>query len=304
MMIRTDLAIEAQEIAQSAGRLEGVQSEERKVGEVTVSTVRVLDGRGEKALGKPMGTYVTVDAPGLGDAEDAVFGDALNAVAEELKKMLAPLGNGTGLVAGRGNDLLTPDARGPRCVKNLLVTRHIAGELTKITGLENLRPVAAMAPGVLGQTGVEAGEILKAVVQRIAPVAVIVVDALASRRASRLGSTIQIADTGIVPGSGIGNSRFAVNRETLGVPVLSVGVPTVVDAATFAIGVLENAGFQPDGQEQEKIRASIEPGGIPMFVTPRMVDLVIEHAARLTGLAINKALNPSVPLEDIEQLVS
>jgi len=156
-LIRTDLAVEAREIAQGAGALEGVVSEEEKHGQVTLTRVKVLDEKGERAIGKPVGTYVTVDVPGLGDADDEIFFSALDAVACEIEAMLKPVGDGEVLVAGLGNAMMTPDAIGPRCVKNLLVTRHIAGELSRIAGFEKLRPVAAFAPGVLGQTGVEAG---------------------------------------------------------------------------------------------------------------------------------------------------
>lgn len=304
MGLRTDLAIEAREIAQGAGELEGVTSETFQSGNVTVTRVKVINERGEQKIGKPVGTYVTVEAPGLAEADDEIFNNAMEAIGSELQSMIEPFGEGTVLVAGLGNAGLTPDALGPRCIKSLLVTRHIAGELKKLPGLEGLRPVAAIAPGVLGQTGVEVGEIIRALVTKVSPVAVIVVDALASRRASRLGNTVQLADTGIIPGSGVGNSRFAINKETLGVPVISMGVPTVVDAATFAIDIMENAGVQTNAGQEDKIRASIEPGGITMFVTPRMVDLLIEHAARLAGFAINRALHPSVSVEDMARLVS
>lgn len=301
-LIRTDLAVEAREIAQGAGTLEGVESQEEKHGEVTLSRVKVLNEKGEKAIGKPVGTYVTVDVPNLGEAEDEIFFSALDAVAGELASMLKPIGDGEVLVAGLGNASMTPDAIGPRCIKNILVTRHVAGELSKISGFENLRRVAAVAPGVLGQTGVEAGEMLKALVAKINPVAVIVVDALASRRASRLGRTVQMADTGIVPGSGVNNARFAVDKNTLGVPVISVGVPTVVDAATIAVDLMSGAGIDTDEQQRDRLRTCM--GNDPMFVTPRFVDTIVEHASRLTGLAINKALNPSISLEDMTALIS
>jgi spore protease len=218
--------------------------------------------------------------------------------------MLSNVKEGLILVAGLGNALMTPDALGPRTVENILVTRHIAGELSKIEGLEGMRPVAAIAPGVLGQTGVETGEIIYALVQKIKPAAVIVVDALSSRRASRLGNTIQLSDTGIIPGSGVGNSRFAINSDTLGVPVFSIGVPTVVDAATLVIDVLEGAGIPVNQTDEQKIKSSIEPGGLTMFVTPRLVDLVIEHAAKLTGMAINRALHPTISTTDLAMLVN
>lgn len=303
-MIRTDLALESHEIAQAKGAVDGVLSEETKNGEVTVTKVTVLNENGAKTIGKPVGTYVTVEASGLFEAGDEVYENALSSVANELVNMLKNVKNGLVLVAGLGNSLMTPDALGPRTVENILVTRHIAGELCKIEGLEGMRPVAAIAPGVLGQTGVETGEIIYALVQKIQPTVVIVVDALSSRRASRLGNTIQISDTGITPGSGIGNSRFAINSETLGVPVISIGVPTVVDAATLVIDVLEGAGIPANQTDEQKIKSSIEPGGLTMFVTPRLVDLVIEHAAKLTGMAINRALHPTISKENIAMLVN
>lgn len=302
-LVRTDLAVEAHETAARSGAPDGVTREEFTRGGVKVTRVRVLDGRGEKAIGKPVGTYVTVETGSLDDVGGEGYYEAAQAIADEMSAMLKPAGDGLVLVAGLGNAGMTPDALGPRCIENVLVTRHVAGELTKISGFEGLRAVAAIAPGVLGQTGVETGEILKALVQRIKPVAVIAVDALASRRASRLGTTVQIADTGITPGSGIGNTRFAVDSATLGVPVISLGVPTVVDAATLAIDVLEGAGIETPPQDEEKIRASIDPGGVSLFVTPRMIDLIVEHAASLAGLAINRALHPGVSPEDIDKLV-
>lgn len=302
-LIRTDLALEAHETAARNGEPDGVTHEEFSHAGIKVSRVRVLDERGEKAIGKPVGTYVTIETGSLDDVGGDGYYEAAETIASEIGEMLKPIGNGMVLVAGLGNAEMTPDALGPRCISNVLVTRHIAGELTKIKGLESLRAVEAIAPGVLGQTGVETGEIIKALVQRTYPVAVIAIDALASRRASRLGNTVQIADTGISPGSGIGNTRFAVDRRTLGVPVISIGVPTVVDAATLAIDVLEEAGIDTPPDDEEKIRSSIDPGGVSLFVTPRMIDLIVEHAASLTGLAINRALHPGVSIDDIQKLV-
>lgn len=302
-LIRTDLALEAHETASRSGEPDGVSHEEFTIGTTKVTRVKVLDQRGEKAIGKPIGTYVTVETGGLDDVGGDSYFEAADAVANELSAMLKPIGDGLVLVAGLGNAEMTPDALGPRCITNVLVTRHVAGELTKIKGFEGLRAVAAIAPGVLGQTGVETGEIIKSLVERIKPAAVIAVDALASRRVSRLGNTIQLADTGISPGSGVGNTRFAINSQTLGIPVISIGVPTVVDAATLAIDILEEAGINTPQQDEEKIRASIEPGGISLFVTPRMIDLIVEHASSLTGLAINRALHPGVSNEDMAKLV-
>ncbi|AYF39802.1 GPR endopeptidase [Ethanoligenens harbinense] len=253
--VRTDLAVEAHEIAKSAGNLSGVESTEETTGHVKLTRVKVLDERGEQAIGKPVGTYVTVEVPGLDDTEGETFLEAVETVGKELAAMLQEM-RGEVLVAGLGNAEMTPDAIGPRSVQNVLVTRHVAGELSQISGMEGTRGVAAIAPGVLGQTGVEAGEILKALVMKIRPVAVIAVDALASRRAARLGNTIQIADTGIIPGSGVGNARFAVNKDSLGVPVIALGIPTVVDAATLAVDLIEDAGFHADEGAREKSAAA------------------------------------------------
>lgn len=301
-LIRTDLALEAHETASRSGEPDGVTHDEFVSSGVKVTRVRVLNQRGEKAIGKPVGTYVTIETGKLDDVGGDEYYEASKVIACEIAAMLKPAGDGLVLVAGLGNAEMTPDALGPRCVSKVLVTRHIAGELTRIKGLESMRAVAALAPGVLGQTGVETGEIIKAVVDRVHPVAVIAIDALASRRASRLGNTVQIADTGIAPGSGVGNTRFSVNKETLGIPVISLGVPTVVDAATLAIDVLSEAGIETPPENEEKIRSSIEPGGVSLFVTPRMIDLIVEHAASLTGLAINRALHPGVSVEDITKL--
>lgn len=302
-LIRTDLALEAHENAAKAGAVNGVISEESMRGDIKISKLQVIDARGSQSIGKPIGTYVTIETGGLEDVESESYENAVGAVADELASMLAPYKDGLVLVAGLGNATMTPDALGPKCIEKVLVTRHVAGELTKVKGFENMRAVAAIAPGVLGQTGVETGEIIKAVVDRLNPVAVIAIDALASRRANRLGNTVQLSDTGITPGSGIGNMRFAINRETLGIPVISLGVPTVVDAATLAIDVLDNAGIATPPQDENKIRSSIDPGGVSLFVTPRMIDLIIEHAASLAGKAINRALHPGVEPENIEQLV-
>lgn len=302
-LIRTDLALEAHENAAAGGAVDGVENTQKEVGDIKVSKVKILDARGEQAMGKPIGTYVTVETGELSDVDGESYNNAVNVIAEEITEMLKPCGNGLVLVAGLGNNLMTPDALGPRCVDKVLVTRHVAGELHKVRGFENMRAVAAIAPGVLGQTGVETGEIIRAIVVKLQPVAVIAIDALASRRASRLGNTIQIADTGITPGAGIGNMRNGISKETLGVPVISIGVPTVVDAATLAIDVLAEAGINTAQNDEEKIRKSVDPGGASLFVTPRMIDLIVEHAAQLTGKAINRALHPGVAPGDIDKLV-
>ena len=188
------------------------------------------------------------------------------------------------LVVGLGNSSITPDALGPQVAQHILVTRHLTEELAHSLGMGSLRKTAALIPGVLGQTGVESGELTAALVNFIQPSAVIVVDALAAQDYGRLGRTIQISDSGIAPGSGVQNSRKELSRRTLGIPVLSIGVPTVIDAATLAA--------QLTGGSYEQAHQAA-------MVTPREIDRLIGHSAKFIALAINKALYPELSLEEI-----
>ena len=199
---------------------------------------------------------------------------------------------GTILIAGIGNETITPDALGPKSADNILATRHITGELKRSLGLSGLRSVAVLAPGVLGQTGIETGELIKSVVESIKPSAVIVIDALASRSLSRLGCTIQISDAGISPGSGVGNHRLSLNKETMGIPVIGIGVPTVVDAQTLALELI------PEAKLSYQQKGLVSPRGEQMIVTPREIDLLIERASRLVGMSLNCALHKGLSVED------
>lgn len=284
MDFRTDLALErCENLARKD--LDGILVESYDSNGATVTRIDVVNASGEKKIGKPQGIYVTVEVAPF--AKHAQFIDkSLDAVKEEIKRMLPE--KGSVLVAGLGNSKITPDALGPKCASMIFATRHITGELLKETGFEGLRSVSSFSTGVLGETGAEAGEMIKGVVGMLKPDTVITVDALAARDVSRLGTTIQMCNTGIVPGSGVGNARLEISERTIGVPVISIGVPTVVDAATlisdFAQGVNES-----DIPEQAE----------NMMVTPREVDLMIERAAKLTSLAINCALQPGIAPEDM-----
>ncbi len=205
------------------------------------------------------------------------------------------------LIAGLGNKTITPDALGPRAAELIFATRHIGAELRKSIGMENIRNAAVIIPGVLGKTGVETGEIIESVARKVKPCAVIVIDALASRRLERLGTTVQMATSGVVPGSGVGNARSRIDEQTLGIPVLSVGVPTVVDAATLASDLIEQAGYATDGAEFEKL---LKPIGERIMVTPKEIDLMIERAAQLVAMSINCALQPELDPKDILAIVS
>ncbi len=289
MQIRTDLALERKELCEEDAV--GVQSEERVMGEVKLSRIQILNQAGEKALGKPKGEYITIEMPSLSD-NGGTFDDAHHAIVEMLAKLLPA--KGTVLVVGLGNTAITPDALGPKVANGVLATRHIPEEFAHSVGLTDLRSVAVLWPGVLGQTGIETLEIIKGTVERIHPVAVLAVDALASRRLNRLGCTVQMADSGISPGSGVGNARREISKASLGIPVVSIGVPTVVDAATLVQDLIT----QP-----MDIEATIAPQGRQMIVTPREIDLMIDRAAELLSHAINCALHPAVSPEVLRALV-
>ena len=285
MNFRSDLALECREPTAQEGQ-QGLRCSEEEREGYHLTRLEVLDEAGAKAIGKPVGTYVTIELPPLGEYAD-VYGAGMECAANELRRMLPP--EGPVLVAGLGNDNMTPDALGPRCCALVLATRHIAGELAKSAGLGSLRPVVCLTPGVLGRTGMESAELVAAAVRTTKPAAVLTVDALCARKLSRLGCTIQLSDSGIVPGSGVGNARRELSRGTLGVPVISLGVPTVVDAATLVADLSETSA--PSAESTN------------MMVTPREVDLLIERAAKLCAMAINRALQPHLALEDFLELV-
>lgn len=292
MKYNTDLALESREMA-GAEELEGVEVQERTNQNAKITSIVIKNKQGETFLGKPIGTYITVEiTPFTTDGE--LFDGRLSAVGEELRRLLPE--KGLILVAGLGNDQITPDALGPKSLDYVFATRHITKELAESIGLEHLRGVATIVPGVLGQTGMETGEILKGVVEAIKPAGIIVIDALASMSLERLGCTIQISDTGIVPGSGVGNHRFEISRKTMGVPVIAVGIPTVVDGATLVFDLI-------DKTKAENIVDLIEPRGEKMIVTPREIDTVIERGAKLIGMSINVSLQEGISAEDLFSLV-
>lgn len=270
MIFRTDLALENTEPAKQIRREEGG------------CVLTRIDDRG--------GVYITLEVRAISDHIDA-DDSLLRLISEQLAQLLPK--EGQVLVAGLGNRAVTPDALGPLCTEKILATRHIKGEVARVTGLEGLRPVAVISPGVLGCTGIEAFEVLRAVVGEVKPAAVIAVDALAARSPSRLGCTVQISSAGISPGSGVGNSRPRIDEATLGVPVVSMGIPTVVDAETLAADLLGGS---------EAPRDKVAPRGAPMMVTPREIDLIIGRGARMVGMGINRALNPDLSVEEFEEL--
>ncbi len=280
MNFRTDLAIEKEEFI-TGEKTQGVLKSERTTEKTKITEIEITDSRAQERIGKPMGKYITVEMDEL-SYDSELLDDRLTSLSNEIMKLL-PEGGGTVLVVGIGNESITPDALGPRCARLIFSTRHIDSKLKQEIGLEQLNPVCALATGVLGQTGIETGEIIKSVAGVVKPKAVIVIDALAAAQLNRLGRTVQLTDTGITPGSGVGNSRSEISEKTLGVPVIAVGVPTVVDAVTLTKDITRTAEFNKNRDDSEN-----------MIVTPREIDTVIDRAAKLLALAVNCALQPDI----------
>lgn len=288
--LRTDLALEARELWQKSAsfstNVEGLLHEEGERNGVPVTTVEIRSEAAEKALGKGRGRYVTLGLDSVQRREDSAFPRTVRVIAEELGAFLRELPEGeTVLVAGLGNRLITPDAVGPGTHRNVLVTRHLVGEMPEQFGY--LRPVASVCAEVMGNTGVESGEVVRAVCGSVRPCCVIAVDALASRSMERLCRTVQISNAGIAPGSGVGNHRFPLTKESLGVPVIALGVPTVVDAAALCAD-LTGAG---------------EGMGQGLMVTPRDIDRQVADLSKLLGYGISLALQPQMTVAELELLL-
>ncbi len=296
--IRTDLALEAceiwQENADRQTELSGVIAEEKEINGHKVHRVEIINEDGERALGKPQGTYITIELFGVARREDAVFPRAIKTVSDALSKIL-PKNCETVLIAGLGNRAITPDAVGDVSIENVMVTRHLVDNLPEY--FSSFKKVSAIAPGVLGTTGVESYEIIAGVANRISPDCIIVIDALASRSIDRLCNTIQITDTGIIPGSGVGNSRRAINRETLNIPVIAIGVPTVVDVSSVIYDIITDSGMKLPEHILESYSESL-------MVTPKEIDTQISDVGKIIGYAINMSLQPDITIEDMDTFLS
>lgn len=290
MGIRTDLAVEARELWKSrAGEvteLPGVRAREVSRRGMVTTLVEILNEQGAQALGKPVGRYLTVSLPRGMLRSPQGFARAARQLGRVVASMVPE--KGAVLVAGLGNSAITPDALGPKALEHLVVTRHLR------KGFAQLRAVSAIAPGVLGTTGLESVEVVRGIVERAQPKCVVVVDALAARRLERVCTTVQLSDTGLEPGSGVKNRRAAFTAETLGVPVIALGVPTVVDAATL----LEDTVCECGGAV----------GSAPlcdptMVVSPKDIDARVARMARLVGFGLSLGLHGSLTMEDVSCLV-
>lgn len=306
---RTDLAVEMREAYKKAQNVDmpGVTSEEERIDDVTITRVKVETEEGAGYIGKPVGNYITLDAPKIKDNDPDTNEMIYKILAKELRKLIGTDINKSVLIVGLGNRNVTPDALGPKVITDVEVTRHILQYAPHVLS-RPVRSISAISPGVLGTTGMETGEVIKGVIDKIGPDFVIAIDALASRRLERISTTIQIADTGINPGSGIGNKRMALSKETLGIPVIAIGVPTVVDAATMANDtielMLENIQqtssqttaeydkIKPMNQEEkyDLIKEVIKPFVGDLVVTPKEIDEIISSVADVVAQGINHAL--------------
>ena len=322
--IRTDLAIEAKEFynkQENKGDIPGVLVDVDKQQDVTITRVKVVEDVGARVIGKPKGNYITIEVPKLRDNDKDLHDEVGRILAKEIASIVKLNDQSVILVVGLGNWNVTPDALGPRVVEHLLVTRHIK-EYVPDQIDEGVRSVCAVAPGVLGITGIETSEIIRGIVDRVKPDLVIAIDALASRKMERVSTTIQLADTGINPGSGVGNNRKELSFESMGVPVLACGVPTVVDAATMASDTIDmvidslieespkNGEFynmlkEMDRAEKYKlINEVISPYIGNLMVTPKEIDRLIDDIAIVIANGLNLALHPSIGPEDIDRYIN
>ena len=294
MAFRTDLAVEAIENHKSAAALPHVRQSDRMLEGFVVHEVRILSEDAAREIGKPQGRYLTLELDALIRREEDAFPRACKALSTLLRELLPRPNDGPVLITGLGNRMITPDAIGPQTADHVIATRHLVAQSPAI--FADWRPVSALAPGVLGQTGVETGEVICGVLDRVRPAAVIAVDALAAGRLSRLLRTVQLADTGITPGAGVGNARTALNKETLGVPVIAVGVPTVVDGATLA--------HEISSQLDEPACEALDDLSQPVMITTRDIDREVADISRMIGYAVNMALHPHLNVADIDLYLS
>lgn len=307
---RTDLAIERRDLYRKANNIEneinGIESEKEEISKnISVERVKITNEEGQKAIGKPIGNYITMDIKNLKIAQEEDIEKSAETLSKELKKILDLHIDKQGeiLVVGLGNEYVTPDSLGPKVVNDIEVTRHIIKYLPQYVE-EGTRMVSAIAPGVLGTTGIETVEILKGIVDNIHPKLVIVIDALASRSIERISSSVQLSDTGIVPGAGVENKRSEISIETLGIPVIAIGIPTVVETAVLVNECLnlfitklqqeaKSNDYLNNLKEQDnydEIKETLIPADYNLIVTPKEIDNLIENMTKVVARGINMSM--------------
>lgn len=313
----TDLALEiAENICNSPDGID-VKKEECNLENTYLTVVEITNAKGAEQMGRPIGTYITLESEFIKENDIEAHENLIEILSKKIKK-LCPKNLNTTLVIGLGNLHITPDSLGPKAIDKILVTRHIKDTVPDDIN-NSVASVAALAPGVMGMTGIETVEVVKGVTDRVKPDLVIAIDALAARKVSRVNSTIQLSNTGVAPGAGVGNKRKTLNEDSLGVPVIAIGVPTVVDAATMANDTIEKVidallkeskkgssfyNMLKDTAEEEKynlIKDVLDPYTENMFVTPKEVDAVVENIVNIIANSINIALHPGININDINK---
>ncbi len=318
---RTDLALEMAQMHReknaNISTIDGVEAEEKRNDDIKITRVKITNENGEKALMKPVGTYITIETDELDYKSRETYESVCRALKEELAQVTEVDLTKPVMVVGLGNRRITADALGPKCVEQMLVTRHLFEHMPEVVD-EDTASVCAIAPGVLGITGIETLEIVKGVCERVKPGLVIVVDALAARKAERINTTIQISDAGIAPGSGVGNNRKELSKYTLGCDVVAIGVPTVVDALTMANDTLDTTideikkGARGDTgifkildklapeERYELLKETLAPSMGDMVLTPKEVDLAMDKISKVVANGINIFLQEGMSIGEIE----
>ncbi|MGE5473484.1 MAG: GPR endopeptidase [Ignavibacteriales bacterium] len=319
--VRTDLALETRELYKKSNQIEvpGVEVETESLDELSITRVKIKTTEGAEAMGKAPGNYITLEVPELNQGIKEINDKVVDVLAKEINRILNVDLKASVLIVGLGNWNVTPDALGPKVISKIAVTRHLLEYASEYIE-KGTRSVSVIAPGVLGITGIETGEIIKGVIEKVKPDVVIAIDALASRKMERVSTTIQIADTGISPGSGVGNKRMELSKDTLGIPVIAIGIPTVVDAVTLANDTLdlmldkmvEKYGEQGDlkkilgnsesGDKMQLIREVLAPYVGELVVTPKEIDSIVTNISEVVAGGINIALHGS--LENAEKYLS
>lgn len=312
--MRTDLAIEARELYREKENIEvkGVEVEKEESDEFDITRVKVLNETGMEKMGKPIGTYVTIECPALKNADEDLKDEMSRVIAKELKSIIKPTKLTKTLVVGLGNEHVTADSLGPKVIEKIYVTRHFFKTYNK-TEDESLSDVSAISPGVMGVTGIETVETIKGIVEKTKPDLIVAVDALASRRTERLNTTIQITNTGISPGSGVGNKRKALNEEYLGVPVVAIGVPTVVDAATITHDTINLVIENMEGEVRDKTEIynfldslidEVTHSMNELVVTPKEIDDIITDLSHMIANGINISVHHGIDLKDVNRYLN
>lgn len=292
MFFRTDMAVERRDLYKNANKIEdeiqGIECEEEKSDDITITRVKITDKEGEKALNKKRGNYITIDVRRINNISVETEQNIINGITKELKTIIDMhvKKDEEILVVGLGNLYSTPDSLGSKVVQNIEITRHIKMYLPNCID-KNTRSISAVTPGVLGTTGIESLEIVKGIVDNVKPKLVIAIDSLCSKNIERINKSIQISDTGIVPGGGVGNAREELSEETLGVPVIALGIPTVLDAATIVINTLNLCDIVIS---EDEIIDKMNLNNFNFIVTPKEIDSLIENMSSIVSESINNSL--------------